>query len=104
MGTAAPNKQEHFADFDTLGEAEVRRRVDSLYWGSTNDAGHVYAVEWLWKEGQSRSAEAERRRVASHFEQIRIARSAKNAAWAAAIAAIIAAICATVAIGISVLK
>ena len=37
----------------------------------------------------------------SRREQIRIARSAKNAAWAAAIAAIIAAICAAIAIYLS---
>jgi hypothetical protein len=52
------------------------------------------AQEWLVGKGEERNER-------SNSEQIRIARSAKNAAWAAAIAAIIAAICATISIAIA---
>ena len=59
------------------------------------------AREWLaYKERLRDDSDSERSSL-SNSEQIRIARSAKNAAWAAAIAAIIAAICAAVAIVIS---
>jgi len=93
--------QERWRDFDALGELEVRQRLAAHVYGEDNER---LAREWLEHGAQSRADEAERRSDASSSEQIRIARSAKNAAWAAAIAAIIAAICAAIAIIVSFWK
>ncbi|WP_417515101.1 hypothetical protein [Minwuia sp.] len=77
--------------FDELGEEAVRKRIVMKAYAGRN---LVAAQEWL------RSQEASRN-DADSFEQRRIARSAKNAAWTAAIAAMIAAIAAVVAIVLS---
>lgn len=78
-------KEQVFAELDGLGEAAVRVRlsVDKAY----GDSGpkHALVLEWLRRKELSR-------KEASSLEQIRIARSAKNAAWIAAIAAITAAV------------
>lgn len=87
---------EFFAELDALREDEVRKRLASKsIWGG---ARKTLAEEWLRREDQRRADAAEARMLASNREQIRIARSAKNAAWAAATAAIIAAICAIIAL------
>jgi len=81
-----------FAEFEKLGEPEVRRRHTSGEYDHS-PAFKQAASQWLLpKEEAERS-----RRDASQVEQIEIARSAKNAAWAAAIAAIVAAIVAIIA-------
>ena len=83
-----------FADFERDGEDVIRKNLAaSLY----QERKAKLAREWLYRKERERNN-------ASNAEQIRIARSAKNAAWAAAIAAIIAAICAAVAIAISFLR
>lgn len=78
----------YYGDFDRDGEEAVRNRV-ALH--QYNEKKHALALEWLRKRDQERSD-------ASMAEQITLARSAKNAAWAAAIAAIIAAIAAIIAL------
>lgn len=83
-----------FADFERDGEEVVRRNTAaSLY----QERKAKLAREWLYRKERERND-------ASNATQIRIARSAKNAAWAAAIAAIVAAISAAVAIGVSLFK
>jgi len=81
-----------FASLDELGEERVRERLAQ---GRTYGVEkHRLAQEWLRRRENSRSD-------ADSFEQKRIARSAKNAAWTAAIAAIIAAIAAVASIFLS---
>jgi len=91
-----PNlRTEFFQDLERLGEQEVRIRLRN---GNYGDWKKGVVEEWLRQRDQER-ADAESERIsASNREQIIIARSAKNAAWAAAIAAIIAAICAVIAV------
>jgi hypothetical protein len=96
-------KDEFFAELDEAGEDEVRVRLATKIYTDVNEKGAL-AREWLQRRELSRTAELERSRAASSLEQIRIARSAKNAAWTAAIAAIIAAMFAAVAIVISLYK
>ncbi|HEX9771011.1 MAG TPA: hypothetical protein VGA50_17695 [Kiloniellales bacterium] len=76
-----------FAELEKLGEDEVRKRLASraIYGGDTAPL----VTEWIRRKDQECNA-------LSNREQIRIARSAKNAAWIAAIAAIIAAISAII--------
>jgi hypothetical protein len=80
-----------YQELESLGEGQVRRDVASHRWGRGEH--HGLAVAWLAIRDQSR-------KDASNSEQMRIAQSAKNAAWTAAIAAIIAAIMAGVSIWI----
>src|SRR5690349_16848946 len=89
-------RESFFAELDKLGEEVVRTRVVTRAYTSVN-AKLPLAQEWLRLRDQARSEEASRRIESANLEQIRIARSAKNAAWAAAIAAIIAAIFAIIA-------
>jgi hypothetical protein len=86
------------AEFERLGQAEVRRKYDA---GEYNHAPAYKeaASRWLLPLEQAERARAE----ASQAEQMAIARSAKKAAWAAAIAAIVAAIVAIIAAVISAL-
>ncbi len=84
----------YFGDFEGDGEDVVRKNLAlNLY----QPKKAALAREWLLRKDQSR-------KDASISEQIRIARSAKNAAWMAATAAIIAAICAAIAIGMNLLR
>ena len=86
-------RESFWAELDGLGEEEVRTRVSVGTYSSANKKREL-AQQWLERNSQERSER-------SNSEQMRIARSAKNAAWAAAIAATIAAICATISIVIS---
>lgn len=77
------------AELKKWGEDNVRHLLAS------NQLSLVYAEpaqRWIAAIDRSSAENSERRKNASIAEQIRIARSAKNAAWTAAIAAIIAAI------------
>lgn len=85
---------DQYADFERDGEQTVR---DNLARSAYVERRASLARAWLAQKDRSR-------KDASSLEQIRIAASAKNAAWAAAIAAMIAAICAAVAIGIPFIK
>ncbi|HEY7301598.1 MAG TPA: hypothetical protein VH684_27215 [Xanthobacteraceae bacterium] len=96
-------KEEFWAELDEIGEDEVRVRLATKYYSDVNERGPL-AREWLQRRELSRAAEVERSREASSLEHMRIARSAKNAAWTAAIAAMIAAMFAAVAIVISLYK
>lgn len=81
--------------FEEAGEEAIRLQLqrDQIQ-GQTA----LYASQWLGKKAQA----AEARKEAPNRKHMAIARSAKNAAWAAAIAAIIAAIAAVVAIALSI--
>jgi hypothetical protein len=87
--------------FDELGEEKVRKNLASHVYGEENTR---IAREWLEHKAAAQRSVARARIDDSSREQIRIARSAKNAAWAAAIAAIIAVICAAISIGISLVR
>jgi hypothetical protein len=86
-----PTQDELFTEFERDGEALVRQRLIIEHYGPPGAYRRGFAEEWL-------RLREELRRQASNLEQINIARSAKNAAWAAAIAAILAAICAVIAV------
>jgi hypothetical protein len=77
-------KEQFWSELEAVGEDEVRTRLAAKIYGEANHKAPL-AREWLRRKDQERSD-------LSTSEQTRIARSAKNAAWAAAIAAIIAAI------------
>jgi hypothetical protein len=78
---------------DAMGETEVRTRLARGEYGSKGTRRDT-VEQWLAARVQSRND-------LSNREQIRIAHSAKNAAWIAAIAAIIAAICAIITVRFS---
>jgi hypothetical protein len=95
-------KEQFWAELEKLGPDEVRVRLATKYYSDVNERG-LLAREWLHRLDLAAEAEVERKRDSSSAEQIRIARSAKNAAWVAAIIAIIAAIIAAAAAFISYL-
>jgi type IV secretory pathway component VirB8 len=93
-------REQIWSQFDALGEAEVRTAIKlKRYHGGRL----ALAERWLEVKDQEREVERERVRNASNSESLRIARSAKNAAWAAVIMAAIAAIIAAAAMVISYL-
>lgn len=89
-------KESFWAELDEAGVDEVRVRLATKIYGDTNEKGGL-AREWLLRREQLAVAEAQHARDAASAEHMRIARSAKNAAWAAVIAAMLAAISAAVA-------
>lgn len=86
------------ASFEEQGEAQVRDKIAMRVF---NDENRALAVRWLESKDQEREAASRARSEASQDEQIKVARSAKNAAWAAAIAAMVAAVVAIIAAVIS---
>jgi hypothetical protein len=80
---------------ETLGEPQVRRLMSD---GGMPPNTHSAALRWLSEIDR----ESERIREASQAEQLEIARSAKDAAWAAARAAERANTRATIAIVIAI--
>jgi len=82
---------DQYADFERDGEQTVR---DNVARGAYIERRAKLAKAWLAQKERAR-------KDLSSEAQIRIARSAKNAAWAAAIAAIVAAAAAIVAVLIS---
>ena len=86
-------RDELFARFEELGEAVVQENLETgLFQGDKA----TFATLWLSFRVQSRSDAREAQRDITSAAQIRIARSAKNAAWTAAIAATAAAVIAIV--------
>lgn len=77
-----------WATLEALGEPDVRHKLRMGFWlkGSPNTA---YAEEWIRSKDDARTE-------ASSSANLRVARSAKNAAWLAAAMAIVAAIVAIV--------
>jgi hypothetical protein len=75
-----PEQDEFLKSLDEMGEQQVRRILSRGAW---NQRRTKWAEGWLAELGDSRSERSQR-------ESLTIARSAKNAAWAAAIAAMIA--------------
>lgn len=79
------NSPDHFRrSFEELGEAKVRQRLALKDFG---DIEMRLAPEWLREKEEDRARLQAERSDASQVEQIDIARSAKDAAWAAAEAA-----------------
>lgn len=78
-----------WAELDELGEESVRHNLAKKVYREGQPKIELVR-EWLRQREEARME-------ASSREQMRIARSAKNAAWMAAIAAAIAAICAIIA-------
>jgi len=89
---------ERWQKFEDAGEQIVRQNLAA---NTYNERNKALARAWLDHKAALGAHEAGLRSEDSSREQIRIARSAKNAAWAAAIAAIIAAICAIISILLS---
>lgn len=81
------NKDEWRARFEQLGPEQVRTMMQS---GGILQHQYAFALEWLAEKDQDFA----RQKEASKSEQVEIARSAKDAAWAAARAAERAAIAA----------
>ncbi len=71
-------------DFEKLGIEQVRKNLGTNVWDHNKKD---VAREWLTFKAQEQAEESERRNEASRSEQMEIARSAKDAAWAAADAA-----------------
>jgi hypothetical protein len=93
MAQTTFTKESFWAELDALSEDEVRARVrTSIYVLEKRQLAEL----WLEKKAQERNDR-------SSSAQMRIARSAKNAAWAAATAAIAAAIIAAIGTAISIL-
>jgi hypothetical protein len=94
------DEAEIIAELKKWGEENVRNLL------AANQLSLVYhdpALSWIEEIDRASAEESERRKDASIAAQIDIARSAKNAAWAAAIAAITAAIIAIIGAVISYL-
>ncbi len=81
----AADKDRLWAELDALDEDQVRENLGLARYGRKKDG----VEEWLRKKDQERSDERDRSNAAMSLVNLKIARSAKNAAWAAAIAAII---------------
>jgi hypothetical protein len=84
-------RDQAFATFDQQGEDHVRLNVQTFDFATASSGSKMlnrYAKEWL----AQRDKESRLRNEASSDESLRVARSAKNAAWAAAIIAAIAAV------------
>ena len=93
--------ERQWQQFEDIGEIRVRHNIAARIYGEDN---MLAAREWLSHKERVQRSGADALNAPSNSEQIRIARSAKKAAWAAAIAAMVAAICAAVAIWILLLK
>jgi hypothetical protein len=89
---------ERWNEFERLEEIQVRKNLANRIYSEEKT---LLAEQWLAHSDGLRRAAEFAKIDASNLEQIRVARSAKNAAWTAAItaiiAAIIAAICAVIA-------
>ena len=92
------------AGFEAEGAPTVRSRVGKGHNSPYNAEHRALATVWLAEKDQARADAELARNEASQADSLRIARSAKNAAWAAAIAAMIAVPIAIVSIVISVLS
>jgi len=79
--------------FEKMGLDKV---ISSLETGRFGASKIKHAKAWVGEQERAQKLEGESSKASSNREQIRIANSAKNAAWAAAIAAIIAGICAVI--------
>jgi hypothetical protein len=84
-------RERFWAELERLGEEEVSLRIATGKYRDVHQKKSL-AEEWLRLKDHERSESRHRASLASNAESLRIARSAKNAAWIAAIAATIAAI------------
>lgn len=87
---------EKFAEWEALGEDVVRTQYNTGRFGDVGDK-RALAKMWLDRKDQERID-------ASNSATLRIARSAKNAAWVAAISAIVAMIISVIALYLSATK
>ena len=86
-------KAQLYSQFEEQGVERTRERLRLKEYGGSKAQ---LAETWLEQKDHDRQLDLDARSDASNREQISIARSAKNAAWAAAIAAIIAVIVSTI--------
>jgi len=93
--------ERRWQQFEDIGEIRVRHNIAARIYGEDNV---LAAREWLSARERVQRSGADVLNAPFNSEQIRIAQSAKKAAWAAAMAAMVAAICAAVAIWILLLK
>jgi hypothetical protein len=86
-----PSKEEQFwKQLDALGEAEVRLKLASgFYGGPQNYDRRPLAEEWLWRKDQERLDARNSAIDAINSEQLRIARHTNIIAMVTLIAAII---------------
>lgn len=82
-------KEQFWEKLDSIGEDEVRLKVRLKHYGDASDKREL-AEEWLRRKDQARVDESEASNREISLDTLRIAKSAKNAAWAAVIMAIIA--------------
>jgi ferric-dicitrate binding protein FerR (iron transport regulator) len=71
-------------EFDNIGEDQVRHNLTT---GKYAGKRKKHALAWLERKARHQVAAEEERSLTSNAEQLSIARSAKDAAWAAADAA-----------------
>ena len=71
-------------EFDQIGEDQVQHNLTT---GKYAGKRRKHAVAWLERRAQHHAAAEEERSLDSNAEQLSIARSARDAAWAAADAA-----------------
>ena len=77
-------KYEHWVDFDSMGEKEVRSKIEG---GKFADNRMAAAAEWLG--AREKKKKLEKKRDADVQKAIKAARIAMVAAWITAIAAIV---------------
>lgn len=77
-------KYEHWVDFDSMGENEVRSKIESGKFGGNRMAA---AAEWLG--AREKKIKLEKKRDADVQKAIKAARIAMVAAWITAIAALV---------------
>jgi hypothetical protein len=93
MAQTTFTKEQFWTELEEIGEDGVRANLVTKVYG---DLGPKHDLAQMWLEGKDRA-----RIAVSNAQQIRIARSAKNAAWIAAIAATVAATAAAIAVFIA---
>jgi len=87
---------EERAKFEAKGEKKVREDLAMQRYGQPDTYKERLALDWLREKDVARVEDAAKRSEQSVARQIEIARSTKNATWAAAAAAIIAAVVAII--------
>ncbi len=90
------DKDELRKQLDELGEQQVRENLAQKIYGEKKIP---LVNEWLrQKEEEERNTQREKGEREHRAEEIRVSKSARNAAWLAAIAAVVSAIFAIVAV------
>jgi hypothetical protein len=96
------NRENFWLELAAEGEAKVRANLLAQRYGPPNSNKERFAKEWLREQEQeraraeSRAHDATQRAESMIAKQIEVARSVRNATWAAAIVALISAIAAVI--------